>query len=44
MSANETVKGTYSKGIQLTPLTSGMYTVVAGDEWGTMEFLYVNVN
>ena len=44
MSANETVKGTYSKGIQLTPLTSGMYTVVAGDEWGTLEFLYVNVN
>ena len=43
MSATETVKGTYSKGIQLTPLTSGMYTVVAGDEWGTLEFLYINV-
>ena len=44
MSATETVKGTYSKGIQLTPLTSGIYTVVAGDEWGTLEFLYINVN
>jgi hypothetical protein len=44
MSATETVKRTYPKGIQLTPLTSGIYTVVAGDEWGTMEFLYINVN
>jgi hypothetical protein len=44
MSATETVKGTYAKGIQLTPLTSGMYTVVAGDEWGTLAFLYINVN
>ena len=44
MSATETVKGTYSKGIQLTPLTSGMYTVVAGDEWGTLEFIYINVD
>ena len=43
MSATETVKGTYSKGIQLTPLASGIYTVVAGDEWGTLEFLYINV-
>jgi len=44
MSATETVKGTYSQGIQLTPLTSGIYTVVAGDEWGTLEFLYINVH
>jgi hypothetical protein len=44
MSATETVKGTYPNGIQLTPLTSGMYTVVAGDEWGTLVFLYINVN
>ena len=44
MSATVTVKGTYMKGIQLIPLTSGTYTVVAGDEWGTLEFLYVNVN
>ena len=40
MSTTETVNGTYSNGIQLTPLTSGIYTVVAGDEWGTLEFLY----
>jgi rhodanese-related sulfurtransferase len=43
MSATETVTGTYSKGIQLTPLASGIYTVVAGDEWGALEFLYINV-
>ena len=43
MSTTETVNGTYSNGIQLTPLTSGIYTVVAGDEWGTIEFLYINV-
>jgi hypothetical protein len=44
ISATETVTGTYSKGIQLTPLVSGTYTVVAGDEWGTLEFLYINVH
>lgn len=44
MSATVTVNGVYKQGIQLTPLSSGIYTVVAGDEWGTLEFLYVNVN
>jgi hypothetical protein len=44
MSATETVTGTYARGIQLTPLTSGIYTVVAGDEWGTLGFLYINVH
>jgi hypothetical protein len=44
MSATETVNGTYSNGFQLNPLTSGIYTLVAGDEWGTLEFLYINVN
>jgi hypothetical protein len=43
MSAAETVKGTYSQGFQLTPLSSGVYTVVAGDEWGALEFLYITV-
>jgi hypothetical protein len=43
MSATETVTGTYSKGMQLTPLTSGIYTLVAGDEWGALEFLYIMV-
>jgi hypothetical protein len=44
MSATETVKGTYSQGFQLTPLSSGVYTVVAGDEWGALEFLYIIVH
>ena len=44
MSATVTVNGTYLNGIQLIPLTPGMYTVVVGDEWGTLELLYVNVN
>jgi uncharacterized protein YceK len=44
MSATETVNGTYSNGFQLTPWASGMYTLVAGDEWGTLEFIYINVN
>ena len=44
MSATVTVNGVYKQGMQLTPLSSGIYTVVAGDEWGTLEFLYVNIN
>ena len=43
MSATETVNGTYTQGFQLTPLSAGMYTVVAGDEWGNLEFLYISV-
>jgi hypothetical protein len=43
MSANVIVGGTYTQVTQLTPLVSGDYTIVAGDEWGALEFLYVNV-
>jgi succinate-acetate transporter protein len=43
MSTTETVNGTYTNGFQLTPWASGTYTVVAGDEWGALEFLYINV-
>ena len=44
MSATVTVNGVYKQGMQLTPLSSGIYTAVAGDEWGTLEFLYISVN
>jgi rhodanese-related sulfurtransferase len=43
MSATETVNGSYTQGFQLTPFAAGIYTVVAGDEWGDLEFLYVSV-
>ncbi len=43
MAANVIVGGTYTQVTQLTPLVSGDYTVVAGDEWGALEFLYINV-
>jgi rhodanese-related sulfurtransferase len=43
MATTETVNGTYAKGVQLTPFPTGTYTVVAGDEWGTLEFLYFTV-
>ena len=43
MSATETANGTYTKGFQLTPWVPGVYTIVAGDEWGALEFLYFNV-
>jgi hypothetical protein len=43
MSASESVNGTYTQGFQLTPFAVGTYTVVAGDEWGDLEFLYVSV-
>ena len=43
MSADMTVNGIYTEGIQSNPLVPGPYTVVAGDEWGTLEFLYVSV-
>ena len=43
MSADITVKGVYTEGNQLNPLDPGLYTLVAGDEWGTLEFLYVSV-
>ena len=43
MATNETVNGTYTQGFQLNPFSPGIYTVVAGDEWGTLEFLYFTV-
>jgi rhodanese-related sulfurtransferase len=43
MSANVIVGGIYTQVTQLTPLVSGDYTVVAGDEWGALEFLYIIV-
>ena len=43
MSANVTVNGVYSSGTQSSPLNRGIYTVVAGDEWGALELLYVTV-
>jgi len=39
MSATITTNGVYTNGIQLTPMDAGLYTLVAGDEWGTIEFL-----
>lgn len=45
MAVNATITGTYdgasSGGAQ--PLPSGTYTVVAGDEWGAVVFLYLDV-
>jgi hypothetical protein len=43
MSANITVNGIYTRGNQLNPLIPGVYTIVAGDEWGNLEFLYIKV-
>jgi rhodanese-related sulfurtransferase len=43
MLAKITVDGTYTQGTQLTPLVPGVYTIVAGDEWGMLEFLYISV-
>ena len=43
MSAQITVNGTYTQGNTLHPLDPGFYTIVAGDEWGNTEFLYVSV-
>jgi rhodanese-related sulfurtransferase len=43
MSAQVTVNGTYTQGTKLQLLDLGVYTIVAGDEWGNIEFLYFNV-
>jgi hypothetical protein len=43
MSAQVTVNGTYIQGTKLQLLDLGVYTIVAGDEWGNIDFLYVNV-
>ena len=42
MSGSLIVNGTYSTA-QLKPLAPGVYTLVAGDEWGALEFLYISV-
>ena len=42
MSGSLTVNGTYSLA-QLRPLAPGAYTLVVGDEWGALEFLYISV-
>ena len=42
MSGSLTVNGTYFTA-QLKPLAPGVYTLVVGDEWGTLEFLYISV-
>jgi|GEM_PF-335337 len=44
MSAEVTVTGIFAQGTQSHPLDPGDYTIVAGDEWGTLEFLYIDVN
>lgn len=43
MDANVTVSGEYS-GASLKPLSAGVYTVVAGDEWGALETLQFTVS
>jgi hypothetical protein len=43
MSANVTVDGIYTNGTQSSPLNPGVYTIVAGDEWGTLGLIYVTV-
>jgi hypothetical protein len=45
MIANATLSGTYSADSATTPrsLAPGAYTVVAGDEWGALAFLYFKV-
>ncbi|MDV3277219.1 MAG: hypothetical protein LYZ69_01975 [Nitrososphaerales archaeon] len=45
MVANATLAGTYSADSATTPLSlpPGAYTIVAGDEWGSLAFLYFNV-
>ena len=43
MSVTVTINGIYKQGFQLIPLSSGIYTLVAGDEWGSLEFLYINL-
>jgi len=44
MSAEVTVTGIFAQGTQSHPFDPGAYTIVAGDEWGTLEFLYIDVN
>jgi hypothetical protein len=44
ISANATVTGTYpGQGSTAQPLSPGVYTVVAGDEWGVLVFLHFRV-
>lgn len=43
MTSNVTVSGDYSGG-SLQPLSPGVYTVVAGDEWGALETVQFTVD
>lgn len=46
MVANTAITGSYSAGpvsLRGQPLPAGTYTVVAGDEWGALAFLYFGV-
>ena len=43
MSGEVTITSIFTQGTQSHPLDTGIYTIVAGDEWGAVEFLYVNV-
>ena len=42
--ASGTYNSTGNKLNQLTPFAPGTYTVVAGDEWGNMVFVYFSVS
>lgn len=47
MLADVTITGFYPSepvGLQVRPLPTGTYTAVAGDEWGTIAFLYFRVS
>lgn len=43
MTSGVVVSGNYTAGNSRTPLSPGEYTVVAGDEWGTVVLLYFTV-
>ena len=44
MQAIVDVTGNYTQQNQLNPLVPGLYTVVAGDEWGALVFLHFTVS
>jgi hypothetical protein len=43
MASGLSAKGNYTAGSSLTYFAPGEYTVVAGDEWGSLAFLYFTV-
>lgn len=44
MAAGVVTSGSYSTGRSLTVFAPGQYTVVAGDEWGSLAFVYFTVS